>query len=171
VLEDALEDFDGTILTVSHDRYFINRVANRVVEMTKDGAKEYIGNYDDYLEKKRLEEAGIEEEEFSGKTKTQIDKEKRKARLAKESAKALKQKLTAAEKRIADLKYLQNEDEPVTPDTPDVPDEPTDNVDDGKSIGTLAIVFIVIGSVAGAAAIGVGVYFGIVYLKRKKGNQ
>ena len=80
-------------------------------------------------------------------------------------------KLTAAEKRIADLKYLQNEDEPVTPDTPDVPDEPTDNVDDGKSIGTLAIVFIVIGSVAGAAAIGVGVCFGIVYLKRKKGNQ
>ena len=80
-------------------------------------------------------------------------------------------KLTAAEKRIADLKYLQNEDEPVTPDTPDVPDEPTDNVDDGKSIGTLAIVFIVIGSVVGAAAIGVGVYFGIVYLKRKKGNQ
>ena len=60
VLEGALEDFDGTILTVSHDRYFINRVANRVVEMTPEGAKEYIGNYDDYLEKKRLEEAGIE---------------------------------------------------------------------------------------------------------------
>ena len=102
VLEDALEDFDGTILTVSHDRYFINRVATRVIEMSADGVKEYIGNYDDYLEKKRIEEAGVEEEVFSGKTKTQIDKEKKKARLAKESAKALRQKLTAAETAIAD---------------------------------------------------------------------
>ena len=106
VLEDALEDFDGTILTVSHDRYFINRVANRVVEMSADGVKEYIGNYDDYLEKKRLEEAGIEEEEFAGKTKTQIDKEKRKLRLAKESEKALRAKLKAAEEAIADTEQL-----------------------------------------------------------------
>ena len=101
VLEGALEDFDGTILTVSHDRYFINRVANRVVEMSADGVKEYIGNYDDYLEKKRLEEAGIEEEAFAGKTRTQIDKEKRKARLAKESEKALRAQLKAAEEAIA----------------------------------------------------------------------
>lgn len=100
VLEGALEDFDGTILTVSHDRYFINRVANRVIELNPDGAREYIGNYDDYLEKKRLEEAGIEEEVYSGKTKTQIDKEKRRARFLKESAKALRQKLNDAEKRI-----------------------------------------------------------------------
>jgi hypothetical protein len=80
-------------------------------------------------------------------------------------------KLTAAEKRIADLKYLQNDSEPVTPDTPDAPDTPTDNVDDGNGIGTGAIIFIVIGAVIGAAAIGVGVYFGIVYLRRRKGNQ
>ncbi len=101
VLEGALEDFDGTILTVSHDRYFINRVANRVVEMSPEGAKVYIGNYDDYLEKKRLEEAGDEEEAYGGKTRTQIDKEKRKARLAKESAKALRLKLRAAEEDVA----------------------------------------------------------------------
>ena len=74
--------------------------------MQPDGVTEYIGNYDDYLEKKRLEEAGIEEEEFAGKTKTQIDKEKRKARLAKESAKALKQKLKDAEKAIQDTEGL-----------------------------------------------------------------
>ena len=61
VLEDALDDFGGTLLTVSHDRYFINRVANRVVEMRRDGIAEYLGNYDDYLEKKRLLEAGQEE--------------------------------------------------------------------------------------------------------------
>ena len=58
VLEGALDDFTGTLLTVSHDRYFINRVATRVVEMTADGVREYLGNYDDYLEKKRREAAG-----------------------------------------------------------------------------------------------------------------
>jgi len=47
VLEAALEEFEGTILTVSHDRYFINKVATRVIEMLPDGVKEYIGNYDD----------------------------------------------------------------------------------------------------------------------------
>ncbi len=101
VLEGALEDFEGTILTVSHDRYFINRVADRVIEMSADGAKEYIGNYDDYLEKKRLEEAGQVEELSSGKTRTQIDKEKRRERLKREGAKALRQKLKAAEEDIA----------------------------------------------------------------------
>ena len=59
VLEDALNDYEGTLLTVSHDRYFINRVANRVLEMTPQGAKDYLGNYDDYLEKKRQEEMGL----------------------------------------------------------------------------------------------------------------
>ncbi len=102
VLEGALEDFDGTILAVSHDRYFINRVANRVIEMRPDGVKEYIGNYDDYLEKKRREEAGMEDALAGGMTKTQLDKQRRKERLMRESKKALEKQLEAAEKRIAD---------------------------------------------------------------------
>ena len=102
VLEDALEDFDGTILTVSHDRYFINRVANRVIEMRPDGVSEYLGNYDDYVEKKRLEALGQLEEEVGGKTKTQLDKEKRRERLKQESAKQLRLKLKQAEQAIAD---------------------------------------------------------------------
>jgi len=101
VLEAALEEFEGTILTVSHDRYFINKVATRVIEMQPAGVKEYLGNYDDYLEKKRLEEAGELDEATAGMTRTQMDKEKRKQRLAKESAKALKQKLAKAESDIA----------------------------------------------------------------------
>ena len=103
VLEDALDDFDGTIFTVSHDRYFINKVATRVIEMSPDGVREYIGNYDDYLEKKRQEAAGEEEDSLGGKTRTQIDKEKRKQRLLQESAKALKQKLVKAEADISSL--------------------------------------------------------------------
>ena len=102
VLEAALDDFDGTILTVSHDRYFINRVANRVIEMTPEGVREYLGNYDDYLEKKRLEEAGEAEDSLGGKTRTQIEKEKRRQRLMQESAKALRQKLARAEEDIAE---------------------------------------------------------------------
>ncbi|MBR6766666.1 MAG: ABC-F family ATP-binding cassette domain-containing protein [Clostridia bacterium] len=101
VLEAALDEFDGTILTVSHDRYFINKVATRVIEMQPDGVKEYLGNYDDYLEKKRMEEAGELDAAASGMTRTQMDKEKRKQRLLKESAKALKQKLAKAESDIA----------------------------------------------------------------------
>ena len=101
VLEGALEDFDGTILTVSHDRYFINRVADRVIEMRPDGVKEYRGNYDDYLEKKRREEAGLEDAAASGMTKTQLDKQRRKERLLREGKKALEKQLEAAEARIA----------------------------------------------------------------------
>ena len=102
VLEGALEDFDGTILTVSHDRYFINRVADRIIEMRPDGVKEYLGNYDDYLEKKRREEAGLEDAASSGMTKTQLDKQRRKERLLREGKKALEKQLEAAEARIAD---------------------------------------------------------------------
>ena len=102
VLEDALDDFDGTILTVSHDRYFINRVANRVIEMRPDGVREYLGNYDDYLAKKRLEAAGEDALAASGKTRTQLDKERRRERLKQESAKQLKRQLAEAERAIAD---------------------------------------------------------------------
>ena len=100
VLEGALEDFDGTILTVSHDRYFINRVADRIIEMRPDGVKEYLGNYDDYLEKKRREEAGLEDAAASGMTKTQLDKQRRRERLLREGKKALEKQLEAAEARI-----------------------------------------------------------------------
>ena len=102
VLEDALDDFDGTILAVSHDRYFINRVANRVIEMRPDGVREYLGNYDDYLAKKRLEAAGEDAAAAAGKTRTQLDKERRRERLKQESARQLKRRLEEAERAIAD---------------------------------------------------------------------
>ena len=100
VLEDALNDYEGTLLTVSHDRYFINRVANRVLEMTPRGAKDYLGNYDDYLEKKRQEERGLLEETAPGMTRTQMDKEKRRQRLKNETKKQLLQRLKDAEAAI-----------------------------------------------------------------------
>lgn len=52
VLEDALVDFNGTLFFVSHDRYFINRIATQVLELSEDGATIYLGDYDYYLSKK-----------------------------------------------------------------------------------------------------------------------
>lgn len=55
VLEDALENYEGTIVFVSHDRYFINKVANKVLDITGDDYNIYLGNYDYYLEKREQE--------------------------------------------------------------------------------------------------------------------
>ncbi|MGK0550798.1 ABC-F family ATP-binding cassette domain-containing protein [Enterococcus faecalis] len=56
VLENALIDYQGTLLFVSHDRYFINRLATKVIELSENGSKLYLGDYDYYLEKKKEEE-------------------------------------------------------------------------------------------------------------------
>ena len=95
VLEAALSDFQGTILTVSHDRYFINRVANRVVEMRPDGVTEYLGNYDDYIEKKNRPVAPDAAAE--GKTRTELDKERRRDRQSRQQLKQLRQRVQEAE--------------------------------------------------------------------------
>ncbi|WP_312831774.1 ABC-F family ATP-binding cassette domain-containing protein [Sedimentibacter saalensis] len=79
VLEDALLNYEGTVLVVSHDRYFLNKVANKIYDMSKDGISPYLGNYDYYLQKKaELEEN--EDDVSASKTKTQIIAEKKKER-------------------------------------------------------------------------------------------
>ncbi|MFS0836662.1 ABC-F family ATP-binding cassette domain-containing protein [Paenibacillus sp. 1P03SA] len=52
VLESALLDYEGTLLFISHDRYFLNKMAESMLELERHGVKHYLGNYDDYLEKK-----------------------------------------------------------------------------------------------------------------------
>ena len=97
VLEDALADFGGTIITVSHDRYFINRIANRIIEMQPDGVTEYIGNYDDYIERKNRPVA-VEAE--AGKTKTELEKERRREKLSRQALRQLKIRAQEAEKAV-----------------------------------------------------------------------
>ncbi|HER2945025.1 TPA: ABC-F family ATP-binding cassette domain-containing protein [Streptococcus pyogenes] len=88
VLENALIDFDGTLLFVSHDRYFINRLATKVLEITENGSTLYLGDYDYYLEKKaELEElarlaAGetVEEIKEASATDYQLQKANQKER-------------------------------------------------------------------------------------------
>ena len=79
VLEDALLNYEGTVLVVSHDRYFLNKVVNKIYDMSNDGAFQYLGNYDYYLQKKaELEEE--DDEVIVSKTKTQLNAEKKKER-------------------------------------------------------------------------------------------
>ena len=85
VLENALIDFDGTLLFVSHDRYFINRVATHVLELSENGSTVYLGDYDYYVEKKAelaasQEEAAAvsQEKEFSPVNDYQAQKESQK---------------------------------------------------------------------------------------------
>lgn len=103
VLEDALENFEGTILAVSHDRYFINRFANRVAVLGPEGVKEYAGNFDDYQARLQWEaERAGEDPRLAEMTRTEAGKEKRKARMAREQLKAMKEAVRLAEKAVAD---------------------------------------------------------------------
>ena len=98
VLEDALSDFGGTLITVSHDRYFINRVANRILEMRPDGVTEYIGNYDDYIERKNRP---MEQETVQGKTRTELEKEKRREKQSRQAQRQLKVRAQEAERAVS----------------------------------------------------------------------
>ena len=118
MLETALLGFEGTILTVSHDRYFINRIADRVIVMEPDGVTEYIGNYDDYLEK-AAQKSLPEEELTQVKTKTALREEKKREKAAQEAARREKARIANLETRITELeeKMTQLEIEMSDPDT------------------------------------------------------
>ncbi|MDR7002715.1 ABC-F family ATP-binding cassette domain-containing protein [Neobacillus niacini] len=114
VLENALIDYPGTILFVSHDRYFINRIATKVVELNQDGSKEYLGDYDYFLEKKLEQEeiAALEaatsaaakktgQEESSEKSTYQQDKESKKLeRQRKRKLEEIEMKIESLEEQI-----------------------------------------------------------------------
>ena len=103
VLENALIDYQGTLLFVSHDRYFINRIANKVIELSPEGSKLYLGDYDYYLEKKKEEE---EIAELQAKEETAIEAPKKKFYQDKEQQKlirSLRRKIEAIEETLATL--------------------------------------------------------------------
>ncbi|MBU3109112.1 ABC-F family ATP-binding cassette domain-containing protein [Clostridium gasigenes] len=113
-LEDAILSYDGTLMIISHDRYFLNKVINRILELKECGINEYLGNYSYYLEKKanplRFQEI---EELQNGKTKTQVKDEKKKKRELEKEEKTVKLKLKKIEDDIAskedDLLVLQEQ--------------------------------------------------------------
>ena len=111
VLEDAILDYEGTLFVISHDRYFLNRVTDKILELTEEGITEYLGNYDYYLEKKN--ETLYEDDDETGKTKTQLklDRKKEKELIIKEKQKKidikkLEEKITEKEQTLNEIDTL-----------------------------------------------------------------
>ncbi|QVY61933.1 ABC-F family ATP-binding cassette domain-containing protein [Cytobacillus gottheilii] len=106
ILENALIDYPGTILFVSHDRYFINRITSKVIELSKEGAEEFLGDYDYYVDKKKEQEelekfdavsAAAESVSSTEKNNYQLDKE------AKKLERQRKRRIEEIEKQIEQL--------------------------------------------------------------------
>lgn len=116
VLENALIDYQGTLLFVSHDRYFINRIANKVIELSPEGSKLYLGDYDYYLEKKKEEEeiAELQAKETAPveapKKKFYQDKEQQKLiRSLRRKIEALEETLSTLDEEIAELEIQMSQ--------------------------------------------------------------
>lgn len=101
ILEDAILDFEGTCLIISHDRYFLNKIATKILDMQKDRMDLYLGNYDYYQEK--LREMSLTEEEKATVTKTQIKKERKKEKLKREEIRTIKTKIRNIEKDMEEI--------------------------------------------------------------------
>ena len=103
VLEEALENYTGTIFTISHDRYFLNTVVDKILVLGENGITEYLGNYDYYINKKRESEEMAAIVEIEEKTKTQLKEEKRKEKEQREKEKKNKYKIKNIEQEIEEL--------------------------------------------------------------------
>ena len=103
VLEEALENYTGTIFTISHDRYFLNTVVDKILVLNENGVTEYLGNYDYYINKKRETEEMATIVEVEEKTKTQIKEEKRKEKEQREKEKKNRNKIKNIEKEIEEI--------------------------------------------------------------------
>lgn len=116
VLEEALSTYTGTVLFVSHDRYFINKVANKVIELTAEGVKVYHGGYDYYLKKRDLfnsssaDNKGKTEDVDSMKNEWLKQKEE-KARVRKQQKRleTIEKEIEEAEERIKEIDVLMEQ--------------------------------------------------------------
>ena len=108
VLENALIDFDGTLLFVSHDRYFINRVATHVLELSENGSTVYLGDYDYYVEKK-AELATSQEEEAETYSQEKEVSPVNDYQAQKESQKELRKLMRQIESLEAEIEELENQ--------------------------------------------------------------
>ncbi|SDX21223.1 ABC transporter [Paenibacillus sp. CF384] len=115
-LEDALEDFPGTILAISHDRYFINRLANKVWELDRAALTVYLGAYDDYAEKRkqlRTEESqplAVKKEAYPVKRNQAADHYAHSpSKQPKPNTEKLEQQISQLEARLAEMDMELNE--------------------------------------------------------------
>ena len=113
VLENALIDFDGTLLFVSHDRYFINRVATHVLELSENGSTLYLGDYDYYVEKK-AELAASQEEEAAAYSQEKEVSPVNDYQAQKESQKELRKLMRQIENLEAEIEELENQAQAIS---------------------------------------------------------
>ena len=99
VFEEALMDFEGTSVIVSHDRYFLEKIPTRILELTPEGAVEYLGNYDYYLEKKEENEA-LRNAQNGSKTASEPGDGNRTAQTGSKEERAQKKAQEASERRL-----------------------------------------------------------------------
>ncbi len=111
ILENALIDYPGTLLFVSHDRYFINRVTTTVVELSTEGAQEYLGDYDYYVEKKNemIERAELEQQESDVPVQKVVAQEKLNYLEEKERKKLERQRTRKIEELEQSIVELEEE--------------------------------------------------------------
>ena len=101
-LEEAILSYDGTLIVISHDRYFLNKVIHKIIELEENGTSEYLGNYSYYVEKKKNPTRFEAYEDLAnGKTKTQIKEEKKKQKNLQKEEKAKLQNIKKTEEDIA----------------------------------------------------------------------
>ena len=113
VLENALIDFDGTLLFVSHDRYFINRVATHVLELSENGSTLYLGDYDYYVDKKaEMEVIQIEETSTSNQVKEASPVNDYQAQ--KESQKEVRKLMRQIESLEAEIEELESQSQAIS---------------------------------------------------------
>ena len=113
VLENALIDFDGTLLFVSHDRYFINRVATHVLELSEKGSTLYLGDYDYYVEKKaEVEMTQAEEASTSNQVKEASPVNDYQAQ--KESQKEVRKLMRQIESLEAEIEELESQSQTIS---------------------------------------------------------
>ena len=113
VLENALIDFDGTLLFVSHDRYFINRVATHVLELSENGSTLYLGDYDYYVEKKAEVEM-IQAEETSTNNQAKESSPVNDYQAQKESQKEVRKLMRQIENLEAEIEELESQSQAIS---------------------------------------------------------
>ena len=113
VLENALIDFDGTLLFVSHDRYFINRVATHVLELSENGSTLYLGDYDYYVEKKSEVEM-IQAEEASTSNQAKESSSVNDYQAQKESQKEVRKLMRQIESLEAEIEELESQSQDIS---------------------------------------------------------
>ena len=106
ILEDAINDYEGTVFYVSHDRYFINRTATRILDLSPEGIVNYKGNYTYYLEQK---EAGNIEADSDAVTNASLFVEETPAVSSKEDWKRSREEAARQRKKANELKKVEKE--------------------------------------------------------------